>query len=106
MSLILEIVLEMSLFYAAKDSGTNFIEEGRNHASRKAQNQVHEYDGLKFPQGPIMRLKAKQIRAKLNRTIQDFVTKALNAHTTEKNQDSLSCFQENYETKSLSNFVV
>ncbi|MFQ6654667.1 hypothetical protein Gotur_025558 [Gossypium turneri] len=33
---------------------------------------------------------------KLNGTIQDFISKALEAYTKEKeNQDSLSCFQEN-----------
>ncbi|KAK5845503.1 hypothetical protein PVK06_001693 [Gossypium arboreum] len=90
-----------------KDSGMNFVKEGRNDAGRKAQNQAHERDGLKFPQGTIMRSKAKQIQGRLNKTIQDFVTKALNAHTTKKeNQDSLSYFQENQETESLSNFVV
>ncbi|MFQ6653818.1 hypothetical protein Gotur_025039, partial [Gossypium turneri] len=44
---------------------------------------------------------------KLNGTIQDFISKALDAYTKEKeNQDSLSCFQENQETESWSNFAV
>ncbi len=47
------------------------------------------------------------IRTKLNETIQEFVSKALDAYTKEReNQDSLSCFQENQETKSWPNFVV
>ncbi|KAH1056445.1 hypothetical protein J1N35_034510 [Gossypium stocksii] len=51
--------------------------------------------------------KAKQIRARLNETIQDFVTKALDAHTTKKeNQDSISCFQENQVAEYWSNFAV
>ncbi|KAH1064010.1 hypothetical protein J1N35_028997 [Gossypium stocksii] len=37
---------------------------------------------LKFPQGPITRLKAKRIRARLNETIKDFITKTLDAHKT------------------------
>ncbi|KAH1056669.1 hypothetical protein J1N35_034734 [Gossypium stocksii] len=58
-------------------------------------------------QGPISRSKAKQIRVKLNMTIQEFITKALDVHTTEKeNQDSLSYFQENQEIEFWSNFVV
>ncbi|MBA0739691.1 hypothetical protein Gogos_012930, partial [Gossypium gossypioides] len=87
--------------------GNGFTLCRRNDASLKAQNQAHEHDGLKFSQGPITTSKSKQIRARLNETIQDFVTKALDTHTTEKeNQDSLSCFQENQETKSWSNFAV
>ncbi|MFQ6654060.1 hypothetical protein Gotur_025179, partial [Gossypium turneri] len=47
------------------------------------------------------------MRMKLNGTIQDFISKALDAYTKEKeNQDSLSCFQENSETESWSNFAV
>ncbi|KAH1031768.1 hypothetical protein J1N35_043942, partial [Gossypium stocksii] len=56
---------------------------------------------------PIMRSKAKLIRARLNGTIQHFVTKAVDVHTAKKeNQDSLSYFHENQEIKSWSNFVV
>ncbi|MFQ6648483.1 hypothetical protein Gotur_021436, partial [Gossypium turneri] len=44
---------------------------------------------------------------KLNGTVQDFIRKALDAYTKEKeNQDSLSCFQENQKTESWSNFAV
>ncbi|MFQ6643225.1 hypothetical protein Gotur_017387, partial [Gossypium turneri] len=47
------------------------------------------------------------MRTKLNGTIQDFISKALDAYTKEKeNQDSLSYFQENQETESWSNFAV
>ncbi|MFQ6663133.1 hypothetical protein Gotur_030768 [Gossypium turneri] len=47
------------------------------------------------------------MRMKLNGTVQDFISKALDACTKEKeNQDSLSCFQENQETESWSNFAV
>ncbi|MFQ6659463.1 hypothetical protein Gotur_028362, partial [Gossypium turneri] len=47
------------------------------------------------------------MRMKLNGTIQDFIRKALDAYTKEKeNQDSLSCFQENQETESWSNLAV
>ncbi|MFQ6664713.1 hypothetical protein Gotur_031733, partial [Gossypium turneri] len=47
------------------------------------------------------------MHSKLNRTIQEFVSKALDAYTKEKeNQDSLSCFQENQEIESWSNFAV
>ncbi|MFQ6667418.1 hypothetical protein Gotur_033457 [Gossypium turneri] len=36
---------------------------------------------------------------KLNGTVQDFISNALDAYTKEKeNQDSLSCFRENQET--------
>ncbi|KAH1046775.1 hypothetical protein J1N35_037559 [Gossypium stocksii] len=78
-----------------------------NDASVKAQNKAHERDELKFLQGPIIRLKAKQIQARLSETIQCFVTKALDVYTIEKeNQDSISCFQENQETESWSNFTV
>ncbi|MFQ6643519.1 hypothetical protein Gotur_018458, partial [Gossypium turneri] len=47
------------------------------------------------------------MRSKLNGTIQEFISKALDAHMKEReNQDSLSCFQENQETESWPNFVV
>ncbi|MFQ6663147.1 hypothetical protein Gotur_030774, partial [Gossypium turneri] len=47
------------------------------------------------------------MRSKLNGTIQEFVSKALDADTKEQeNQDSLSCFQENQETESWSNFAI
>ena len=53
------------------------------------------------------RSKARQMRSKLNGTIQEFVSKALDAYTREQeNQDSLSCFQENQETESWPNFAV
>ncbi|MFQ6667549.1 hypothetical protein Gotur_033521, partial [Gossypium turneri] len=75
--------------------------------SHKGPTQAHERDGLKLPQGPITRSKARQMRMKLNGTIQDFISKVLDAYTKEKeNQDSLSCFQENQETESWSNFAV
>ncbi|MFQ6624176.1 hypothetical protein Gotur_003790 [Gossypium turneri] len=60
--------------------------------SHKAPTQAQEHDGLKLPQGPVTRSKARQMRMKLNGTIQDFISKALDACTKEKeNQDSLSC---------------
>ncbi|MFQ6622072.1 hypothetical protein Gotur_001769 [Gossypium turneri] len=44
---------------------------------------------------------------KLNGIIQDFISKALDAYTKEKeNQYSLSCFQEKQEFKSWSNLTV
>ncbi|MFQ6626053.1 hypothetical protein Gotur_006341 [Gossypium turneri] len=47
------------------------------------------------------------MHTKLNGIIQDFISKALDAYTKgKKNQDSLSCFQENQETKSWSNLAV
>ena len=47
------------------------------------------------------------MRTKLNGTIQDFISKALDAYTKEKeNHDSLSCFQKNQETESWSSFAV
>ncbi|MFQ6655509.1 hypothetical protein Gotur_026030, partial [Gossypium turneri] len=47
------------------------------------------------------------MRSKLNGTIQEFVTNVLDAYTKEReNQDSLSCFQENQETKSWPNFAI
>ncbi|MFQ6631018.1 hypothetical protein Gotur_009934, partial [Gossypium turneri] len=47
------------------------------------------------------------MHTKLNGIIQDFISKALDAYTKEKeNQDSLSCFQENQETESWSNLAV
>ncbi|MFQ6663779.1 hypothetical protein Gotur_031163, partial [Gossypium turneri] len=46
------------------------------------------------------------MRSKLYGTIQEFIIKALDAYTKEKdNQDSLSYFQENQETESWSNFA-
>ncbi len=79
----------------------------QENMSRKAQNQAHERDGLKLPQGPITRSKARQMRSKLNGTIQEFVSKALDAYTREQeNQDSLSCFQENQETESWLDLAV
>ncbi|MFQ6645989.1 hypothetical protein Gotur_019993, partial [Gossypium turneri] len=75
--------------------------------SHKGPTQAQERGGLKLPQGPITRSKARQMRSKLNGTIQEFISKALDAYTKEKqNQDSLSCFQENQETESWSNFTV
>ncbi|MFQ6665429.1 hypothetical protein Gotur_032167 [Gossypium turneri] len=68
--------------------------------SHKGPTQVQERDGLKLPQDPITRSKARQMRSKLNGTIQEFVSKALDAYTKEReNQDSLSCFQENQENQ-------
>ena len=53
------------------------------------------------------RSKARQMRSKLNGTIQELVSKALDAYTREQeNQDSLSCFQENQEIESWPNFAV
>ncbi|MFQ6624190.1 hypothetical protein Gotur_004155, partial [Gossypium turneri] len=47
------------------------------------------------------------MRIKLNGIVQDFISKALDAYTKEKeNQDSISCFQENQETESWPNFAV
>ncbi|MFQ6652009.1 hypothetical protein Gotur_024083, partial [Gossypium turneri] len=47
------------------------------------------------------------MRMKLNGTVEDFICKAIDAYTKEKeNQDSLSCIQENLETESWSNFTV
>ena len=47
------------------------------------------------------------MRSKLNGTIQELVSKALDAYTREQeNQDSLSCFQENQETESWPNLAV
>ncbi|MFQ6664057.1 hypothetical protein Gotur_031292, partial [Gossypium turneri] len=47
------------------------------------------------------------MRMKLDGTIQNFISKALDAYTKKKeNQDSLSCFQENQETESWSNLDV
>ncbi|MFQ6626156.1 hypothetical protein Gotur_004751 [Gossypium turneri] len=47
------------------------------------------------------------MRMKLNGTVQDFISKALDAYTKEKeNKNSLSCFQENQETESWSNLAV
>ena len=75
--------------------------------SHKGPIQVQERDGLKLPQGPITRSKARQMRSKLNGTIQELVSKALDAYTREQeNQDSLSCFQENQEIESWPNFAV
>ncbi|MBA0653236.1 hypothetical protein Goklo_020433 [Gossypium klotzschianum] len=69
--------------------------------SHKGPTQAQECDGLKLPQGPITRSKARQMHSKLNGTIQEFVSKALDAYMREReNQDSLSCFQENQETES------
>ncbi|MFQ6653175.1 hypothetical protein Gotur_024706, partial [Gossypium turneri] len=89
------------------DSRKNLFEEGGNDTSHKGPTQAQECDGLKLPQGPITRSKARQMRMKLNGTIQDFISKALDTYTKEKeNKDSLSCFQEIQETESWSNFVV
>ncbi|MFQ6663034.1 hypothetical protein Gotur_030691, partial [Gossypium turneri] len=75
--------------------------------SHKGPTQVQEHDGLKLPQGPITRSKARQMHSKLNGTIQEFVSKALDAYTKDKeNQDLFSCFQENQETESWPNFAV
>ncbi|MFQ6669721.1 hypothetical protein Gotur_034852 [Gossypium turneri] len=75
--------------------------------SHKGPTQAQERDGLNLPQGPITRSKAKKMRTKLIGTIQDFISKALDVYTKEKeNQDSLSCFQENQETESWSNFAI
>ena len=89
----------------------NFIEQvcQAEHCdtSHKGPIQVQERDGLKLPQGPITRSKARQMRSKLNGTIQELVSKALDAYTREQeNQDSLSCFQENQETESWPNLAV
>ena len=47
------------------------------------------------------------MQSKLNGTIQELVSKALDAYTREQeNQDSLSCFQENQEIESWPNFAV
>ena len=47
------------------------------------------------------------MRSKLNGTIQELVSKALDAYTREQeNQDSLSCFQENQEIEYWPNFAV
>ncbi|MFQ6652870.1 hypothetical protein Gotur_024543, partial [Gossypium turneri] len=47
------------------------------------------------------------MRLKLNGTVQDFISKALDTYTKKKEiQDSLSRFQENQETESWSNFAV
>ncbi|MFQ6656152.1 hypothetical protein Gotur_026383, partial [Gossypium turneri] len=47
------------------------------------------------------------MRTKLNGIIQDFISKALDAYTKDKeNQDSLSYFQKNQEAKSWSNLAV
>ncbi|MBA0858409.1 hypothetical protein Goshw_025764, partial [Gossypium schwendimanii] len=62
-------VIEFNSFIAAHprvDSSLLSIGDGltlcrRNDASLKAQNQAHEHDGLKFPQGPIITSKSKQI---------------------------------------------
>ncbi|MFQ6659042.1 hypothetical protein Gotur_028081 [Gossypium turneri] len=69
--------------------------------SHKGPTQAQERDGLKLPQGPITRSKARQMCMELNETVQDFISKALDVYTKQKeNQDSLSCFQENQETES------
>ncbi|MFQ6634596.1 hypothetical protein Gotur_011747, partial [Gossypium turneri] len=74
---------------------------------KESPTKAQECDGLKLPQGPITRSKARQMRMKLNGTVPDFISKALDACTKEKeNQDSLSCFQENQGTESWSNFAV
>ncbi len=52
--------------------------------SHKGPIQVQERDGLKLPQGPITRSKARQMRMKLTGTVQDFISKALDAYTKEK----------------------
>ncbi|MFQ6667707.1 hypothetical protein Gotur_033627, partial [Gossypium turneri] len=76
-----------------------------NDTSHKGPIQAQGRDGPKLPQGPITMSKARQMHSKLNETIQKFISKALDAYTKEKeNQDSLSCFQENQETESWSNF--
>ncbi|MFQ6631263.1 hypothetical protein Gotur_008723, partial [Gossypium turneri] len=69
----------------------------RSDTSHKGPTQAQERDGLKLPQGPIMRSKARQMHSKLNGTIQEFVSKALDAYTKEK---------ENQETESWFNFAV
>ncbi|MFQ6665326.1 hypothetical protein Gotur_032094, partial [Gossypium turneri] len=75
--------------------------------SHKGSTQAQERDGLKLPRGPLTRSKARRMRTKLNGTIQDFISNALDVYTKEKeNQDSLSCFQENQEAESWSNFAV
>ncbi|MFQ6624225.1 hypothetical protein Gotur_004530, partial [Gossypium turneri] len=74
------------------DSRMNLFEEGGNDMNHKGPTQAQERDGLKLPQGLITRSKARQMRMKLNGTVQDFISKALDACTKEKeNQDSLSC---------------
>ncbi|MFQ6624226.1 hypothetical protein Gotur_004429 [Gossypium turneri] len=71
----------------------------RTDTSHKGPIQAQGCDRLKLPQGPITRSKARQMRVKLNGTIQDFISKALDAYRKEKeNQDSLSCFQKNQQT--------
>ncbi|MFQ6653717.1 hypothetical protein Gotur_024968 [Gossypium turneri] len=52
--------------------------------SDKGPIQALERDGLKLPQRLITRSKARQMRMKLNGTIQDFISKTLDAYKKEK----------------------
>ncbi|MFQ6658893.1 hypothetical protein Gotur_027984 [Gossypium turneri] len=52
--------------------------------THKGPTQAQERDGLKLPQGPITRSKARKMHMKLNGTVQDFISKALDAYTKEK----------------------
>ncbi|MFQ6662014.1 hypothetical protein Gotur_029985 [Gossypium turneri] len=70
---------------AAALKQTNAILRDTSH---KGPTQAQERDRLKLPQGPVMRSKARQMRTKLNGTVQDFISKALDVYTKEKeNQD-------------------
>jgi len=65
------------------DLRMNLFEEGRNDTSHRGPTQAQERDGLKLPQGPITGSKAREIHMKLNGTIQDFISNALDAYTKE-----------------------
>ena len=89
------------------DAQPNRSRDIKCDTSHKGPTQAQERDELKLLQGPITRSKARQMCMKLNRTIPNFISKALDAYTKEKeNQDSLSCFQENQETESWPNLVI
>ena len=69
--------------------------------SHKGPTQAQERDGLKLPQGPITRSKARQMRSKLNGTIQEFVSKALDAYTKERENQNFKYWESWSKTPNL-----
>ncbi|KAL4387763.1 hypothetical protein GQ457_09G017540 [Hibiscus cannabinus] len=88
------------------DSRSNPFEEGGNDTCTKAQDQAHEHDGLTFPLGPMTRAKSKQLKEKLHSTVQDFISKGLQALMKNQEFQNSPCLLNEESHKWVSSSLV
>ncbi|KAL4296553.1 hypothetical protein GQ457_12G014660 [Hibiscus cannabinus] len=79
---------------------------GGNDTCTKAKDQAHEHDGLTFPLGPMTREKSKKLKEKLHSTVQDFISKGLQALMKNQEFQNSPCLLNEESHKWVSSSLV